>query len=48
MDGSHSANAEDLMEHAECGCREEFGHHQGALGNMQVVEHWPEAGAEAW
>jgi hypothetical protein len=47
MDSGYSANAEDLTEHAGCGCHEEFGHHQGMLGDVQVVEHWPKAGAEA-
>jgi len=47
MDGSRSANAEDLTERAGCGCHEEFRHHQGVLGDVQVVERWPEAGAEA-
>jgi len=48
MDGCCSANAEDLVEHARWGHHKELGNHQGVLSDVQVVECWPEAGAEAW
>src|SRR6266851_3925583 len=39
-DDSHSADTEDLTEHAGCGHCKELGHHQGALSDVQIVEHW--------